>query len=260
VHVHVDDVATVLAAASEAGRPSAVRVTRFADGSEHRPVEAPVQRVVLAVASGQGLRELFERSGARVLDGHPGRRPAPDRLLEALLQAAAAEVLLLPNDPAGLVTAEAAAAEARAAGVRVAVVPSASAVQGLAAVAVAEPSRSLEEDARQMSAAAQASRWAEVVLARGSAITAAGTCLPGDALGVQDGEVVLIGADVRWVARGLLDRLAPGAELLTVVLGAGTPAVVGDHLVAHAAQHHPALQVVVLPGGQEHCAVLLGAE
>ncbi|MCW2622098.1 MAG: hypothetical protein JWL64_1700, partial [Frankiales bacterium] len=258
VHVHTDDVRAVVAAGSASGRPAAVRVTHLIDGTTTDPLIR--DRIVVAVVSGEGLSALFARAGARVLHGGPLARPTQDELLEALLEPGVREVVLLPNDEGGLRTARAAAAEAATAGVCVAVVASTSAVQGLAALAVADPGRSWEDTVRDMSAAVDATRCAQVVLARGSAITAAGTCLPGDALGVVAGEVVLVGADVDWVARQMLDRLAPDAELVTVVLGAGAGADTGELLAAHAARRHPGVVVTVLSGGQPHCAVLLGAE
>ena len=68
-------------------------------------------------------------------------------------------VVVLPND-AGL-AAVAARAAARAAQARdVAVVPTRSPVQGLAAVAVADPERRFGDDVIAMAEAAAATRWA----------------------------------------------------------------------------------------------------
>lgn len=48
----------------------------------------------------------------------------------------------------------------------------------------------------------------------------AGICQAGDILGLIDGDVAVIGADVPATARTVLDRmLAAGGELVTLVLG-----------------------------------------
>ena len=71
-----------------------------------------------------------------------------------------------------------------------------------------------------MAEAAAATRWAEVTVAEQEALTSAGRCQPGDALGSAEGDVVLIGQDLAEVARDLLDRLlSAGGEMATLVVG-----------------------------------------
>lgn len=74
-------------------------------------------------------------------------------------------MVLLPNDADLRHTAAAAAEQARAEGVRVALIPTRSAVQGIAALAVHEPDRRFDEDVVSMTSAAGATRYAEVVIA-----------------------------------------------------------------------------------------------
>ena len=90
-----------------------------------------------------------------------------------------------------------------------------------------------------MAEAAAATRWAEVTVAEQEALTSAGRCQPGDVLGVVEGEVVVIGADLAAVACDLLDRmLSAGGELVTLVRGAPTPAL-GDAVAGHLARRCP---------------------
>ena len=69
----------------------------------------------------------------------PGEPPASGELVDAIRRAHAREVVLLPNDAELRHTAAAAAEQARTEGVRVALIPTRSAVQGIAALAVHEP-------------------------------------------------------------------------------------------------------------------------
>ena len=73
------------------------------------------------------------------------------------------------------------------------VVPTRSPVQGLAAIAVADPTRRFGDDVIAMAEAAAATRWAEVTVAEQEALTSAGRCLPGDALGSAEGDVLIVG-------------------------------------------------------------------
>ena len=119
-------------------------------------------------------------------------------------------------------------------GFTVAVVPTRSTVQGLAALAVFDEARSFDDDVAAMAAAAGSTRWAEVTKAVREAMTMAGVCRPGDVLGLIEGDVVLIGDDVEAVAQELVDRmLAGGGELVTLVSGQDAPDGLAERLSSY---------------------------
>ena len=257
VHVHCNDVGAAIEAGIEAGRPHRITVVRFAGQVAEEPV-AP-DRAVVALASGEGIAELFRSAGATVLTGEP---TAAD-LLEAISGTRARHVVVLPNDLARTPTAELAAEHALQAGQDVIVVPTASPVQGLAAVAVHDVQRRPGDDVVAMAEAAAATRRGELLVAASEALTWAGRCYPGDILGMADGDVVLIGrdGDVVGTACQLADRLlAVGGELLTALLGADAPPELGEALQEHLRRSHPEIEVMVYPGGQQDTLLLIGVE
>jgi len=265
VHVHVNDVGAAIEAGVEAGTPFRITVTRFADqvAAEPLPImnERPTGRAVVAVTSGSGLGALFEKAGAIVVDGGPTANPSTAELLDGVRRSGTAEIVLLPNDGNTVAVAGAAAAAARDEGFSVAVVPTRSIVQGLAALAVADDTRSFADDVAAMADAAGSTRWAEVTTAVRESMTMAGVCRPGDVLGLIEGDVVLIGTDVEDVARQLVDRmLAGGGELVTVVAGSDAPAGMVDRLSAYVEKNHPGAEALGYDGGQPHYPVLLGVE
>ena len=269
VHVHVNDVGAALEAAVDAGRPFRIAVTRFADqvaaqrSADDLPVmnERPAGRGVVAVAPGAGLGALFSEAGAAVVDGGPTSNPSTADLLRAVRGTGAAEVVVLPNDGNGLAVAAAAAAKAREDGLQVAVVPTRSVVQGLAALAVADEGRSFADDVAAMAEAAGSTRHGEVTVAVREAATWAGVCRPGDVLGLIDGDVAVIGDDVERVAADILERmLTGGGELVTVVTGADAPEGAGERLCAAVEAAHRDVEVVTYDGGQPHYPLLLGVE
>ncbi len=210
VHVHVErrgQVDEVVRAGERAGRPAEVRVTPLGPGAAV-PTEgaAPGRRLaVLAVVAGEGLAATFAAAGAAVLSSASGAPTA--RQLRDRATALAAErglpadrpVIVLTGDLAGRRAAEEAAALPGQR--RLAVLAGRSPVQGLAALAVADPERAPDDDLAAMAQASSATRTAEVVLAVATAQTSAGLCLPGDALGVVDGRVALVALDPAAVAR-----------------------------------------------------------
>ena len=260
VHVHVNDVGAALEAGVDAGRPFRITVTRFAD-QVAAPPAGRTGRVVLAVAPGEGLASLFREAGAQVVEGGPTANPSTRELLEALLASGAGEVVLLPNDGNVRAVAGAAAEQARLEGLAVAVIPTRSVLQGLAAASVADPRRPFDDEVAAMGAAAGATRWGEVTTAARDALTSVGPCTAGDVLGLIEGDVAAIGSDVEQVARGLLNRmLCGGGELATVVVGGQADAAMGDRLADYLSKAHPAVEVLVLLGGQPHYPILLGVE
>ncbi|MEU5719617.1 DAK2 domain-containing protein [Streptomyces sp. NPDC020403] len=260
VHVHVDDAGAAVEAGVEAGRPYRIRITHFA-ADRVRTRQEPAQRAVVVVVPGDGLSGLCAEAGATAVLARPGEPPASGELVDAIRRAHAREVVLLPNDAQLRHTAAAAAEQARTEGVRVALIPTRAAVQGLAALAVHEPDRSFDEDVVAMTAAAGATRYAELAVAERQSWTMAGVCQAGDVLGLIDGDVAVIGEDVPGTARTVLDRmLSAGGELVTLVLGEGVPDAVADALCAHVRDGHLAVDTVVYRGGHQTAPLLIGVE
>ncbi|MBS2937392.1 DAK2 domain-containing protein [Nocardioides sp. J2M5] len=263
VHVHVDDVGAAVEAGIAAGRPHRIRVTHFAEQVAATRQRVPTRdgRRVVAVAAGPGLAELFGSAGAVVVPGGPGQRPSTGQLLEAIVACGASEVVVLPNDADTVRAAEIAARTAEAEhDVVVEVIPTQAQVQGLAAISVHEPGRAFDADVREMTATARHARHGAVTVAARRAITMAGPCEPGDALGVIAGDFAVVGSDLHDVACDVLERLlAGGGELVTVVAGEGGSDL-AERLAAHVEERHPHVDVAVHEGGQPRYPLLVSVE
>ncbi|WP_327661421.1 MULTISPECIES: DAK2 domain-containing protein [unclassified Streptomyces] len=265
VHVHVDDAGAAVEAGVEAGRPYRIRITHFGLGDVHAThASAPrerAQRAVVAVVPGDGLAGLYREAGATTVPDRPGEPPASGELVDAIRRAHAREVVLLPNDAELRHTAAAAAEQARSEGIRIALIPTRSAVQGIAAIAVHEPDRRFDEDVVAMTSAAGATRYGELAVAERQSWTMAGICQAGDVLGLIDGDVAVIGGEVPVTARTVLDRmLAAGGELVTLVLGEDVSDEVAAGLEQHVRESYLAVDTVVYRGGRQSALMLIGVE
>ncbi|WP_344446210.1 dihydroxyacetone kinase, partial [Kitasatospora nipponensis] len=273
VHVHVDDAGAAVEAGVEAGRPHRIRITHFAEaagrsgapggagGAGGGSGPAPALRAVLSVVTGEGLADLCHSAGTDLLPAGPDAPPSSAELVEAVRRCAAAEVIVLLNDPELRASAGAAADQLREEGVRIAVLPTRSPVQGLAALAVHEAGRRFDEDVVAMTSAAGATRYAELAVAEGESWTMAGVCQAGDVLGLIDGDVAVIGSGIAATGAEVLSRmLAAGGELVTLVLGEDAPEGLAAQLVAHARRRRPEVDTVVFAGGQESAPLLIGVE
>jgi dihydroxyacetone kinase-like predicted kinase len=261
VHVHVDDAGAAIEAAMAIGSPYRIRVTYLSDvvdaGSQQ-----PHGRALVVVAHGQGVADLLEASGVTVLRAPQLGRPSMAEFLEGIEASGATEVVLLPGDKDSRPVAEAAALAARDSGHRVAVIPSRSIVQSLAAVAVHNPSDPFDDDVIAMTRASSETQYAGLTTAIREAMTSAGTCRVGDELGVIAGDILEIGSDLRDVACRVLARMLArgGSELVTVVLGSEAPEDLVPAMEDWIAGHHPEVELVAYEGGQPRWYAIIGVE
>jgi hypothetical protein len=262
VHVHADDVGAVIEAGIEAGRLHRIAVTHFGDQQRARTAASPYGPVaVVACAAGEGLAEVFSAAGAVSVFNGPGRRASAGQLLDAIRCAGSWCVIVLPNEADTQLAAEAAASAAADGGLEVHVVRSRSAVQGIAALAVFEPTASGRDNLTAMSGAAAATRHGTVLVASRESLTSAGRCRPGDVVGAVDGDVVVVGKNLAAVVADVVARLlAGGGELLTVIKGAGAGPELLDVVAREARASHHDLEVSIIDGGQSTYPLLLGVE
>lgn len=257
VHVHVDEPGPAIEAALGLGELSRIRVTSL------EPVTGG--RAVVSVVAGPGLRAAVAAAGAVAVLG-TGDRTVLDELTAAVGRAGG-DVVILPNDTETLAAAGQLVTRLRAErrstprARRLAVVPTISQVQGLAALAVHEPAADFDAVVATMSRAAGHTRHGAVSVAEDATRTMTGRSEPGVLLGVVEGDVVEVGSEVEEVAWRVVERLlAGGGELLTLVMGAAVPAGLAVELTRRVADGAPGVEVHVIDGGQPRSLVLVGLE
>ena len=266
VHVHCCDVGAAIEAGIRAGRPHRITVLRFADQTRADQTRADqacgtdrfvTGHAVLAMVSGDGVAELFRGEGALTAPA----TSSGTELLAVLAGTRARHVTVLAGPVAAIRVAETAAAHARDTGQEVVVVPTASPVQALAAIAVHDAGRRAVDDLVAITEAAAATRRGELTVASAAALTSVGRGQLGDVLGMVGDEVVLIEGDPLAAARGLVERmLSVGGELVTVLLGQDAPAGLGEVLTEHLRSAYPEVDAVVYASGVPGSVLLVGVE
>jgi hypothetical protein len=228
VHVHTDEPDSAAALFEGVGEVSRFDVAdmreQIADrrmrlaGNGDQP--APAERAhcgVVAVASGEGLIQLYEDLGAQVVPGGATLNPSTYELLAGIHAVQAEEVIVLPNSQNVILAAERAAELSER---PVHVVPTRAQQTGLAALLAFEPSRSSEENAGAVGAAAEALRTGGI--AQAARTDPQGRFKEGDALGYA-GEDLVAWGDLREVLLGTIAQVAEGCEVLTCIAGDGAP-------------------------------------
>jgi DAK2 domain fusion protein YloV len=268
VHVHTDDPGAALSLATAVGVISGVEIADMHAQSDERRTRlsaAPAPDAacdVVCVVAGAGNRALVESLGCRsVVEGGQTMNPSTRELVDAIEACSAAEVVLLPNNPNVILTAEQAAGAA--VDRTVLVVPTRSIPAGLAAMVAFDAGRDAVANAQAMQQAAAAVRTGELTTAVRDA-TADGVAVhQGDYLALVDGRIVASRAAAEAALQALAEQLLDGgAEILTVLRGQGCGDL-GERLQAvldGLADAHPGLDIEVHDGGQPHYPVMLSAE
>ena len=205
---------------------------------------------LVAVVSGDGLRQLYEELGATVIDGGPTMNPSTDELLAGIHSVGAEGVLVLPNSPNVVLAAEHAAElsdrDAR-------VLDCTSQQAGLVAMIELDPAASVAINSTRLTEALADTRTGAVAPAARDDV--GGRFVRGDAVGFVDGEVMAWGGAGSTLA-ATIGALTDGAEIITIVEGLAAPISI-DEVTAFA----PAsVEAEVHRGGQPHYWWLLAAQ
>ncbi len=266
VHVHTDDPGRALSLGVVRGAIGGVEIANMHEQAlerEERLLHAVPEGAasvdmcaVVAVASGDGNRELIESFNAVVVDGGRTMNPSTADLLAAIESVPSSQVVVLPNSSNVVMSSEQ-AAEYSSKTVRV--VPTRSLQAGLAALVAFDSSRAADENAAAMGEAVDAVATGAVTLASRNVELNGVEVRKGKWLGLADGEPVAGGETFDEVARIVLERLlAEPRGVLTLLTGEEPPAL--ETLLADLAAEHPDLELDVFAGGQPHYPLLLSAE
>ena len=264
VHVHTDDPGRALSLGVARGSIAGVEIANMHEQTLEReerllhavPDAAGAVAAVVAVASGEGNRELIESFDAVAVDGGSTMNPSTADLLAAIEAVPAAEVVVLPNNGNVIMSAEQAADHSSK---TVRVVQTRSLQAGLAALVAFDPTLGAEANAVEMREAVDAVATGAVTVASRDVNLNGVAVRKGKWLGLVDGEPFVGGETFDDVARAVLDRLlAEPRGVLTLLTGDEPPAL--DALLAGLASDHPELELDVHAGGQPHYPLLLSAE
>ena len=258
IHVHTDDPEAATALFDGVGEISHLDVAdmhaqmtdRAARLSGNGHTQAQVRCGALAVASGDGMRRLFESLGASVVDGGPTLNPSTYELLAGIHDVAAEEVVVLPNSSNVIMAAERAAELSEK---TVLVVPTKSQQAGLTAAVALDPAKAAEQNGVAMHDAIVELRIGSVAPAARDDVH--GRFTSGDAVGFVDDEIIAWGAPEATL-EVVLRSLARDAELVTCISGEGAP--LADSRVEEMAPD--GVELEVREGGQPAYWWLLAAE
>ncbi|HEV7398733.1 MAG TPA: DAK2 domain-containing protein [Solirubrobacterales bacterium] len=251
VHVHTDEPETAVALFENAGEVTNLDVADMREQIAERRARLEGGRTgALAVAAGEGLERLFGELGAHVVPGGETLNPSTYELLAGIHEVPAEEVVVFPSSSNVIMAAER-ACELSEKPARV--VAATSQQTSLLALVELDSSAAADENVRRLDDALAGIGTGGVAPAARD--DAQGRFRKGDAVGFVRDEIVAWGGTGSTLA-ATIERLAEGAEIVTVIAGDGAPIPI-DEIDPHVPD---GVEIETHEGGQPSWWWLLAAQ
>jgi DAK2 domain fusion protein YloV len=214
---------------------------------------------VAAVVPGDGLARVFQSLGvSAIVRGGQTMNPSTQDLLEAVETLSTERVILLPNNGNVILAAEQACALSDR---PVAVVPSRSIPEGIAALLAINYQADFETNVAAMIGAMEDVETGEITTATRSATINGLEIADGQIIGLHDGELKVAGATVEQVVQALLKEIDPvQREIITLYYGETVSESEASALADLLRDSWPDQEIEVVAGGQRHYHYILSVE
>ncbi len=266
VHVHTEQPGEILSNALRLGTLHQLKLDNMDDQyqelREQKRPDAPAQPVataLVAVVAGDGFRRLFENDfHATVVAGGQSMNPSTGELLDAINKAPSDSVVVLPNNPNVIMSAQKAA---QSSGKRVTVLPTRSAPVGVAAALQYRPDAEMDQNLAAMQAVVCDVTYVELTRAVRDAQVEGVSVRRGEYIGLVDDK--LVASAPRFVEAAVTTLEIAGAaerELLTLYTGEEASPEEMDAVRRVVEERWPDLEVATYHGGQPHYALVASLE
>ncbi|MFC4557072.1 DAK2 domain-containing protein [Virgibacillus kekensis] len=226
VHVHAEYPGTVLTLGQRFGSLINMKIenmreqhTAIVGDKEAKPVpKEQAEYGIVTVVMGSGLKTLFESLGASVvIEGGQTMNPSTQDIADAIEEANAKNVIILPNNKNIVMAAEQAAELAE---VAAAVVPTKTIPQGISALLAFHPEAELAENSEAMKDASKQVKTGQVTYAVRDTQIDGITIEKGHFMGIADGEIKGSNQDkIETVKQLLNEMITEDDEILTILKG-----------------------------------------
>jgi hypothetical protein len=214
---------------------------------------------VVAVVTGEGLQRVFESLGAGVtVHGGQTMNPSTEELLAAVSSMPTPKVIILPNNPNVILTAQ------QAQGVsskEVSVIPTKTIPQGISALLAFNYQSDLRTNSDMMERAAAQIQTIEITNAVRS-VQINGLCIQqGQFIALLNGELLEAGDELLPVTQAMLLKLdMSGYEIVTVYWGAVVTQEKAEQLAAWIQGHYADKEVELVEGKQPYYHYIISVE
>jgi len=262
VHIHAEEPGKVLQYAQQFGSLHRLKIENMREQhanilkEEEQKAAQAVQTeekalpyAIIAVAAGSGISEIFRSLGVHtIVEGGQTMNPSTEDFLKAIAACPSRQVIILPNNSNIIMAAQQAA---QLADKEVAVVPSKSIPQGLAALVAFNGGTDLAANQAAMSEAMAQARTGMVTHAVRDTRMGDVEIKEGDFIGIAEKEIVVSASDMMEVAQTLLTHLVDeDTAVVAIFHGEGATEAQGQELADLLTERFPDVEVEVHFGGQ----------
>jgi len=215
---------------------------------------------VVAVAAGSGMREVFRSLGAAaIITGGQTMNPSVQEILQAVDSVPSKKIILLPNNKNIILAASQAKSLASK---DIAVIPSRTMLQGIAALIAFNYDGAMEENVQAMEDAVATVKTVEITEAARSTQLQGLKIKKGQVIAILDDEKLLAAGDnVEGVLVEALDKAGIGsAEIVTVYYGADIESSQAEQVVQKIRDKYHEKQIELVSGGQPHYRYIISLE
>ncbi|WEV70330.1 DAK2 domain-containing protein [Lactobacillus sp. ESL0785] len=264
VHIHTEHPGSVFQYGSQFGQLGKIKIDNMriqhetiVNDSEEK--QESVDFAVIAVASGNGIRKLFESEGVnRIISGGQTMNPSTQDIIDAIKKSGAQKAIVLPNN-GNIVMAAKQAAEVS--DIPVGIVPTKTISQGLTAMLSFDPEMSVEDNVTSMTEDLDTVVSGEVTQANRDTTINEVEVHANDYLGIIDGDIQIDDPDLIQATVAMIEKmLDEDSEIITVMFGRDSTKKQADQVVAKLKEMHDDLEFEVHDGGQPVYNFLISVE
>ncbi|WP_337969783.1 DAK2 domain-containing protein [Virgibacillus salexigens] len=214
---------------------------------------------IVTVAMGKGLKELLESLGASVvIEGGQTMNPSTQDITDAIQQANAKNVLILPNNKNILMAADQAA---ELADENVRVVPTKTIPQGISAMLSFHPDANLDTNQQAMDEARKQVKTGQVTYAVRDTQIDGITIENGNFMGIEDGKIIATDPDKLETVKLLLNKMiSEEDEILTILQGEDVEDKEVQILVEYIEETYEDIEIEVHNGNQPIYSYIFSVE
>ncbi|MCA0983479.1 DAK2 domain-containing protein [Halobacillus yeomjeoni] len=215
---------------------------------------------IVTVSMGDGIKKLFESLGANVvIQGGQTMNPSTQDISEAIKEAHAKRILILPNNKNIIMAAEQAAEIAEE---EVAVVPTKTIPQGMSALLGFNPESDLETNKEEMISLMSEVKTGQITYAVRDTKIEGLSIDKGNFMGIADGKITATDKDPMETVKALLDHMIDEDEdeILTVITGEDVDEDAISELEAYIEDKYEDLELEIHAGGQPIYSYIFSVE
>lgn len=223
VHVHTEHPGEVFQYGSQFGQLEKIKIDNMRIQHEtivnnNEEKQKSVDFAVIAVASGNGIRKLFESEGVnRIISGGQTMNPSTQDIADAIKKSGAKKAIVLPNN-GNIVLAAKQAAEVS--DIPVGIVPSKTISQGLTSMLSFNPDDSVEDNVKNMTEDLDTVVSGQVTQANRDTTIDKVEVHKNDYLGIVDGNIRVDDPDMIKATTKMIEKmLNEDSEIITIMFG-----------------------------------------